>query len=234
MSSEITKTYIVAGRQPWNRYVYDDLICRYQGTWHYVEQKEQLTPEWVAQLQPRYIFFLHWSWLVPEVLFNKYECICFHMTDVPYGRGGSPLQNLIFRGHRTTSLTALRMVSELDAGPVYFKEPLCLEGTAEEIYIRATYLSAQIIERIIREEPQPVEQEGSPTVFDRRRPTESEIPTLDTLHDLYDFIRMLDAESYPHAFLNYKGFRYTFRRAVRYDGRIVADVTITPDEETEL
>ncbi len=27
----------------------------------------------------------------------KFECVCFHMTDVPYGRGGSPLQNLIIR-----------------------------------------------------------------------------------------------------------------------------------------
>jgi len=37
------------------------------------------------------------------------------MTDVPYGRGGSPLQNLIVRGHTETKLTALRCVRDLDA-----------------------------------------------------------------------------------------------------------------------
>lgn len=32
----------------------------------------------------------------------------FHMTNFPYGRGGSPLQNLMKRGHHTTTITALR------------------------------------------------------------------------------------------------------------------------------
>ncbi len=39
---------------------------------------------------------------------------------------------------------------------------------------------------------------------------------------------MLDADGYPRAFLDHGGFRYTFARAALYDGRIVADVTITP------
>lgn len=44
-------------------------------------------------------------------------------------------------------------------------------------------------------------------------------------------MRILDAEGYPRAFINHKGFRYEFSRANLYDGRIVADVTITPIEE---
>ena len=65
------------------------------------------------------------------------------MTDVPYGRGGSPLQNLILAGHTETKLTALRMVNEMDGGPVYVKMPLKLEGAAQEIYIKAGELSIQ-------------------------------------------------------------------------------------------
>jgi methionyl-tRNA formyltransferase len=229
MSNETT--YIVAGKQTWNRRVYNEIIRYYPGTWYYIEQKESLVREWVNQIKPRYIFFLHWSWLVPEILLKTYECVCFHMTDVPYGRGGSPLQNLIIRGHRNTKLTALRMVNEFDAGPVYFKEDLSLEGNAEEIYIRATYLSACMIERIIRDQPQPIEQIGEPTMFNRRKPVESEIPKLESLQSLYDFIRMLDVDGYPHAFIEYQGFRYEFKRAAMYDGRIVADVTIRPVEK---
>jgi methionyl-tRNA formyltransferase len=155
------------------------------------------------------------------------------MTDVPYGIGGSPLQNLIVRGHRETKLTALRMVSELDAGPVYLKQRLCLEGNAEEVFIRATELSAQMIRRIVAEEPQPVPQSGKPTLFKRRKPGESEIPELSSLASLHDFIRMLDAEGYPNAFLVHKGFRFEFSRTARYDGRIVADVTIMAVESDE-
>ena len=44
------------------------------------------------------------------------------MTDLPYGRGGSPLQNLIINGHKETMMSALRCVQELDAGPIYLKK----------------------------------------------------------------------------------------------------------------
>ena len=64
----------------------------------------------------------------------------FHITDLPYGRGGSPLQNLIERGYSSTKLTALRCTADLDAGPIYSQEVLNLAGTAEEIFLRADAL----------------------------------------------------------------------------------------------
>jgi methionyl-tRNA formyltransferase len=223
-------TYVVAGAKPWNRRVFDEVIVNYAGEWHFCGRPEELGVETISGLSPRYVFFLHWSWKIPPEIVNHYECVCFHMTDVPYGRGGSPLQNLIVRGHRQTKLTALRMVEDFDAGPVYLKEDLCLEGNAEEIFVRASYLSAEMIRHIINEEPVPQPQVGEPTIFKRRKPHESEILGLPDLQDLYDFIRMLDAEGYPRAFLEYEGFRYEFSRAAFYDGRLVADVVITPLE----
>jgi methionyl-tRNA formyltransferase len=155
------------------------------------------------------------------------------MTDVPFGRGGSPLQNLIVRGHRDTVLTALRMSKEFDAGPVYLKEALSLEGGAEEIYLRGGRLSAKMIEHMIQREPKAVAQQGKAVNFKRRKPEESEIGAAASLEELHDFIRMLDAEGYPRAFLNYSGFRFEFSRPALYDGRVVADVKITRVVEKE-
>jgi methionyl-tRNA formyltransferase len=155
------------------------------------------------------------------------------MADVPYGRGGSPLQNLIERGHRKTKLTALRMIEDFDAGPVYLKEPLNLEGNAEEIYIRAGYLSAQMIKRIIHSNIEPKPQIGEPVKFPRRKPEQSRVEKYNSLHDLHDFMRMLDAEGYPRAFIEHKGFRYEFSRAAIYDGRIIADVSIRQLEKNK-
>lgn len=225
--------YIVAGSKPWNRRVFEEVISKLPGKWYFASSPQELTLDGVKKINPRYIFFLHWSWKVPDEIINDYECVCFHMTDVPYGRGGSPLQNLVIRGHRHSKLTALRMTQDIDAGPVYLKEDLCLEGNAEEIYIRAAYLAAEMIKCIIKDQPKPVPQVGEPTVFKRRKPEESEIPELDSLQALYDFIRMLDAEGYPHAFIGYRGFLYEFSRAALYDGRIVADVTIRPLKERD-
>jgi methionyl-tRNA formyltransferase len=221
-------SYIVAGNRPWTRRVFGEVISGYPGRWLYADKPKQLSLRLSEEQHPRYIFFMHWSWKVPQDLLEKHECICFHMTDVPYGRGGSPLQNLILRGHQRTKLTALRMEEDLDAGPVYLQEDLCLEGNAEEIYMRAARLSADMIGRIIVQRPNPVPQRGEVTTFTRRRPAQSEIPDRDSLEALHDFVRMLDADGYPRAFLDHRGFRYEFSRAALRNGRILADVSITP------
>lgn len=220
--------YVVAGRMPWNRRVFDEeLDGKLPGRWLFVARPEELTAQRLAELRPRYVFFMHWSWKVPEDICRDHECVNFHMSDVPYGRGGSPLQNLVARGHRTTKLTALRMVDELDAGPVYAKEDLSLEGSAEEILIRQSRLAATMIARLVAEQPAPVPQTGAPLVFARRKPAESRIPALPSLERLHDFLRMLDGAGYPRAFLEHEGFRFEFSRANLYDGRVVADVTVT-------
>lgn len=226
------ESYVVAGTKPWNRRVFDESIGKLPGQWYYADGPDELTLEHLEVIKPRYIFFLHWSSKVPDDIINTYECVCFHMADVPYGRGGSPLQNLIVRGHRSTKLTALRMVHDFDAGPVYMKSDLSLDGsTAEEIYIRATHTSAAMIKKIISEHPNPIAQTGKAVNFKRRKPSDSCVPELDSLKSLHDFIRMLDAEGYPKAFIDHAGFRLEFHRAALYDGRILADVTITKLEK---
>ena len=158
-------------------------------------------------------------------------CVCFHETDLPYGRGGSPLQNLITCGHKETFVTALKMSKELDAGPIYLKKPLSLEGLAEEIFVRTANIVAEMIKIIITENPKPKEQVGESTLFKRRTPSQSKMPTeKNTLVDIFDHIRMLDAESYPKAFLESDGFRYEISRPALKTCEILADVRITKIE----
>lgn len=217
--------YIVAGCKPWNRRVFDASICKFPGQWHYVSTPDELKRT-AGEVAARYVFFLHWSWIVPDSIVRAHSCVLFHMTDVPYGRGGSPLQNLVLRGHTSTVVTAMRMTTQLDAGPVYAKRELSLCGSAEEIYQRATELSAELILWMISEHPKPIPQEGTPTFFVRRGPANSRIPPFDSLRELGDFIRMLDAETYPPAFIEHNGFRYEFHQLVLYSDCLRANVTI--------
>lgn len=167
----------------------------------------------LAELEPQWVFFPHWSWIIPKEIHSRYKCVIFHMTDLPYGRGGSPLQNLIVRGHKNTKLTAIKCVAELDAGPVYSKVPLSLDGTAEEILQRAAGLMEDLIVEIVENDPTPVPQTGEIVEFKRRRPEDGNIESLVSLEQSYDYIRMLDAESYPHAFLQTPHLRYEFSQA---------------------
>jgi methionyl-tRNA formyltransferase len=220
-------SYLVCGCRPWNRELFDRRLRGLPGTWRFCDQRSELSIDSLGCWRPRFIFFLHWNWIVPGEITEAHECVVFHMTDVPFGRGGSPLQNLMIRGYEATRLSALRMTNEVDAGPVYAKRDLQLNGTAEDIYRRAGELSADLIEWIAATEPTPVPQEGTVTTFQRRAPHESELPELTTLDELDRFIRMLDADGYPRAFLRHGSFRLELRRSTRYADRVEADVTIT-------
>ena len=82
----------------------------------YLRSPEELSHVRLSEINPEYVFFPHWSWRIPESIYGNYSCVIFHMTDLPYGRGGSPLQNLIVRGHKSTQVSALKCIAELDAG----------------------------------------------------------------------------------------------------------------------
>jgi len=181
----------------------------------------------LADFNPRFIFFPHWSWKIPANIFEEFECLIFHMTDLPFGRGGSPLQNLIVRGIRETKLTALRCVADFDAGPIYMKCPLSLFGSAEEILLRASKITEEMIKSIVLEQPTPQPQIGEPTSFSRRTPRDGDLAELDELEKVFDYIRMLDADGYPSAFLETENFRLDFSRASLKSDSIIADVKIS-------
>ena len=222
--------YVVASSRVWRPSLPENLSNRTGLKFISITRKEDLTPQPLETMSPRYIFFPHWSYIIPSGVFEKYECIIFHMTDVPFGRGGSPLQNLISRGIYETKISALRCVKELDAGPVYLKRPLSLYGSAEEIYLRASEIIEEMICQIIQEQPVPVEQTGEITCFSRRKPEQSDIAELISLKQVFDYIRMLDANGYPRAFLETEHFRFEFERAALKGGQVIADVKITEKE----
>lgn len=220
--------YVVATIKSWNIKAYDQHHGNLPGQWHLIDSPEQLTLEKLRAIAPEYVFFPHWSWIVPESILSEFNCICFHMTDLPYGRGGSPLQNLIANGHKTTKLSVLKMTNELDAGPIYLKKELDLSGSAQDIFERSALLTWQAIEEMVLTKPTAIDQNGEVTEFIRRKPEQSAIDWEQELVTLYDHIRMLDAESYPYAFTELADKLLQFRQVkINENGDLIAQVTIS-------
>lgn len=218
---------IIAYSKPWYNNIVLDLTKKYQNICiHAIQTQENLTVSNLDKIRPDYIFFPHWSFIIDESIYEKYNCVIFHMTDLPFGRGGSPLQNLIARGIYETKISAIQCVKELDAGPIYLKAPLALYGNAEEIYMRAALTVAEMISHIIDNNSKPVPQVGDVVEFKRRQPHEGNIAELETLEQAYDYIRMLDAEGYPKAFIEVGKFVFEFERSALKEGEIYADVRI--------
>jgi len=192
--------------------IQNELATKYNA--EIINENDDLTLEKLELIQPDYVFFLHWSWIISEAVYKRFNCVVFHMTDLPFGRGGSPLQNLLIRGLKETKISALKVDKGIDTGDIYMKRGLNLNGTAQEIFIRSGNIIKEMIADIIANDPVPTMQVGEPVYFKRRTPSESLITgELSRIPALYDFIRMLDAENYPNAFIENEHFKFEFTGA---------------------
>lgn len=217
---------IIVSNKEWHRKYINEIATRTNKDVIYIDNKECITYDYLHKLQPEWVFFPHWSYIIPAEVYENMNCVIFHMTDLPFGRGGSPLQNLIARGIYETKLSALKCTAQLDAGDIYIKQPLSLWGTAEEIYLRAAELTKEMIIQIVKEKPQLYKQQGEPVVFQRRKPSEGDVGELESLAEIFDYIRMLDADTYPPAFLDKNNLHIEFTRASLKEGYILADAKI--------
>lgn len=219
--------YVLLSEKKWHDQLYSNLSTYGKSNWVRIEDKQMFTIEELDKINPQKIFIPHWSYIIPDIIYEKYQCIVFHMTDLPFGRGGSPLQNLIIRGIKNTKISAIRVVKELDAGDIYIKRDLSLEGTATEIFLRSVPIIEEMIKKIIEDDLKPSPQYGETVNFKRRKPEESNIANLSSVNDIYDYIRMLDCEGYPPAFIELEHFLIEFTNAhLEHGNKLNANVRI--------
>ncbi len=209
----IVNNYILLTAKSWHNDLFENLQARSNEVWTRISTKEDFNVEKIKSLNPAQIFIPHWSYIIPKEIFENYCCVVFHMTDLPFGRGGSPLQNLIARGLTETKISAIKVNEGLDTGDVYLKENLSLNGTATEIFERASPIIQSMIEKIVDKKIEPKPQTGESVIFKRRKPEESNINALQELSKVYDYIRMLDCEGYPNAFIETENFKFDFSNA---------------------
>ena len=222
------QSIIILSEKSWNQDLVKSLKKKNDKiNWILINKKLDFNIKKLDGINPVKIFIPHWSYIIPEEVFEKHECIVFHMTDLPYGRGGSPLQNLIVLGKEKTKISALKVVKELDAGPIYLKKELNLYGNAEEIFLRANSIIEHMIIEIIVDNLEPKEQIGDIVHFKRRKPKDSNMVDLKEIKDLYNYIRMLDADGYPKAFIENEYFKFEFSNAsLNANGNINSEIII--------
>lgn len=172
----------------------------------------------VKKINPEFIFFPDWSWIVPSEIIKNFKCICFHESNLPKFRGGSPIQNQIIRNKTKTKTTAFLMNDKLDAGDILLQKDLSLEGTLQEIFSRMIKNDYEMINLIIKGKYRTKKQKEIPSFYKRRKPKESELKSLNhSKKYIYNFIRML-ADPYPNAFLKI-GKRKIIFKSAKYDGK---------------
>jgi len=207
--------------RPWNIEAFKDFIV-FSEPEHLREKLYLYNPEWV--------FFLDWSWIVPPEIVNRYKCVCFHESDLPNFRGGSPIQNQITRGVTKTKLTAFLMDEGLDTGDILLQEDLDLSGHISDIMNRCVSLYPKMIEKIVKGDYVRRKQEGKGSTYARRTPRDSELDVFifkdSSLEKIYNVIRMLE-DPYPNAFMVLGDRKVTFKSAEMKDNKILTQVEIS-------
>ncbi len=158
----------------------------------------------INQIQPRIIFFMFWSNRISRKIFSNFLCIQFHSSNLPKFKGGSPIQNQILNKINKTKLTAFRINDKIDSGDICMKSNIFLNGKAENIYRNIEKKAVQMIKIISkRKKISFKKQKGLSSFYRRRKPFQSNISNVINKEPnrIYDFIRMLDADSYPKAYL---------------------------------
>ena len=210
--------YVLLSNKDWHFSLFEKLKSYYcDDEWIFINNKENFNEQFLTEFLPTKIFIPHWSKIIPKTIYENFECVLFHMTDLPYGRGGSPLQNLIVEGHKSTKISALKVSKGIDEGPIYLKHDLSLHGTAKDIFLRSSDIIYEMIINITNNSLIPKKQKGKPTLFKRRKPQQGDISKLNNLSKVFDYIRMLDCDGYPNAFIEFNKIKIEFKNVKKKD-----------------
>tara|TARA_R110000765_G_scaffold425960_1_gene540185 strand:+ start:1515 stop:2171 length:657 start_codon:yes stop_codon:yes gene_type:complete len=173
-----------------------------------INRPEDYTESIVEEFNPDLILWYGWSWIVPENITDKYTSLCLHPSPLPKYRGGSPIQNQIINGVKTSAVTIFKMGKGLDDGDILTQLPLSLSGNIQDIFKRMSDLGFSATYNIITKGYSLNQQDNNQaTIFKRRKQKDSEI-TLNEINNnpaeyLYNKIRML-TDPYPNAYIKCK------------------------------
>ena len=216
--------FIIATKKPWHK---SSFLKIKNKKFKLINNYKDLNMKQLKMMRPKIIFFPHWSKKVPDKIINNYTCICFHETDLPYGRGGSPIQNLIIRNKKKTMISALIMNNKIDAGNIICKKLLNLNGSAKSIFENSSKIIFQMIKDISKiKKIKSVKQKGKVTNFKRLENNSKIISDCKNLNSLYNHIRMLDAPTYKKAYVQFKNIKITLSNAIKTNKNIKAQALI--------
>jgi methionyl-tRNA formyltransferase len=160
-------------------------------------------------------FYLSCHRVAPrDVLARNRRNLVVHASDLPEGRGWSPLTWQILEGRGRIAVCLLEAAAEVDAGPVIYKEHLAFAGheLIDEMRGALAELSLALCRRFLSE-PLPPEgalQRGAATYWPRRHPEDSALDPDKTIAEQFERLRVADNERYP-AYFEWRGHTYRLR-----------------------
>jgi methionyl-tRNA formyltransferase len=150
----------------------------------------------------------------PEYLARNRHNIVVHASDLPRGKGFSPLQWQILEGRQEVVLTLLEAVAAVDAGPYYSKSTLRFDGTELHDELREK-LGSRIVEMCLEFVEKggslvPVPQQGEESFYPRRTGSDDEIDIRKSILEQFNHFRIADNDRFP-LYFHHLGHKYVLK-----------------------
>jgi methionyl-tRNA formyltransferase len=187
-------------------------------------------PESLADLDPGedVVVLAAYGALIPEPALDRALWLNVHPSLLPRWRGAAPIERALMEGDPETGVTIIKLVPELDAGPIAAQRsfPLGEEDDFGTVSVRAAKLGAGLIDEVLPEPtftPQPVE---GVTYAEKIAPADRELDWSRPAEELLNRVRALSPHIGARAKLH--GRPVTIWRVKVQDGKLVP-VEVQPD-----
>lgn len=164
---------------------------------------------------PDVVFILSYFSIIDNKLLRKHKHnIVVHESNLPAGKGWAPLFWQILEGKNNVPVALFEATENVDAGPIYMKDTIVLDGT--ELHEEIRELQAKkTIEMCYNflcnyHKLPPQKQAGKETFYPKRTPKDSELDTSKPLEELFNQLRIASNSEYP-AFFEHKGHKYVLK-----------------------
>ena len=126
-----------------------------------VDVNDEPARQRIAQAGPEAVCVCAFGALIREPLLSEHPMLNVHPSLLPRWRGAAPVERAIMAGDGRTGVSIMRLVAELDAGPVCLREaePIEPDDTYGSLSERLVSLSARLLVRALDEGPQFVTQD---------------------------------------------------------------------------
>jgi methionyl-tRNA formyltransferase len=120
--------------------------------------------------EPDAIVLCAYGALIREPLLSLRPILNLHPSLLPRWRGAAPIERAIMAGDAQTGVSIMRLVAELDAGPVCLAEtePIHADDTYGTLAPRLQALGAALLARALEESPPWIEQDEEGVTYAER------------------------------------------------------------------
>lgn len=161
-----------------------------------------------------YLFLLSCEQILKEnYLIRARKAFVVHGSNLPEGRGWSPLTWEILQGRTEFHVSLIEASKSVDAGKVFKRAQFQLQGHElidEMREIQAREICNLILDYVKNPGIDGEDQIGEPTYYKKRSSKDSELNIKESISSQFNLLRIVDNERYP-AFFYRDGYKYIIK-----------------------